>query len=345
MRQVLSQQDTRLLEPLHFQGVYELRRAIARHLRDFRGMEVTPEQIVVGAGTEHLYTLIIQLLGRNHIYGVENPGYQKIAQIYQSNGVGCRWIPLDERGLSMDALEKSDVNVIHISPGHHFPTGIVMPVKRRQELLSWAGKDRMRYIIEDDYDSEFRFQGRPIPTLQSIDLQGKVIYMNTFSKTIAPSIRMSYMVLPPHLAVRYQEKLGMYSCTVSGFEQYTLARFLDEGYFEQHINRMRNFYRNQRNHMIHAIRESRISSQAEILEEDAGLHFLLKVKTDLSDKDLISRLEEHRIHVKSLRDYTYGAQDCEEHLLVINYSGVRNENVEKGIALLENILAKPGDGQ
>ena len=338
MRQVLSQQDIRLLEPLQYQGVYELRRAIAGHLGDFRGMEVDPEQIVVGAGTEYLYTLIIQLLGRNHIYGVENPGYQKIAQIYQSNDVACRWLPLDQNGLSVEALRNSDAEVIHISPGHHFPTGIVMPVRRRQELLAWAGENEMRYIIEDDYDSEFRFQSRPAPTLQSIDLQEKVIYMNTFSKTMAPSIRISYMVLPPRLALRYREKLGMYACTVSSFEQYTLARFLEEGYFEQHINRMRNFYRKQRNQMIHAIRESRIAPRLKILEENAGLHFLLQVDTELTDEELIARIADHKIRVKSLKDYTYGAESYGEHLLIINYSGIREEDIRRGLTLLENIL-------
>lgn len=338
MRQVLSEQDTRLLEPMHYQGVYTLRKAIAENLHEFRGMEVQPEQIVVGAGTEYLYTLLIQLLGHRHVYGVENPGYQKIAQIYQSNGVACRWLPLDDKGLSMEALEKSDVDVIHISPGHHFPTGLVTPVKRRQELLSWAGADEMRYIIEDDYDSEFRFQGRPVPTLQSIDLQEKVIYMNTFSKTIAPSIRISYMVLPPRLVSRYQQRLSIYSCTVPSFEQYTLARFLEEGYFEQHINRMRNFYRKQRNQMIAAIRESHISSQARILEENAGLHFLLELDTSLDDGELTDRLAKCGIRAKTLKDYTYGAQNCREHLLVINYSGVRRENVMKGLTVLEELL-------
>lgn len=338
MRRVLLEQDTRLLEPMPHQGVYALRSAIAAHLKDFRGMEVCPGQIVVGAGTEYLYILLIQLLGRNHIYGVENPGYPKTAQIYRRNEVSCRYLPLDGDGLSIKALEESDANVIHISPGHHFPTGIVMPVKRRQELLAWAYEDEMRYIIEDDYDSEFRFQGRPVPTLQSIDRNEKVIYMNTFSKTMAPSIRISYMVLPPKLVRRYREKLGMYSCTVPSFEQYTMARFLEEGYFEQHINRMRNFYRNRRNQVIHAIRESAVSSKVKILEEDAGLHFLLEADTKLSDQELVKRLEKSRISVKSLRDYTFGAKEYKEHMLVVNYSGLRLEEVQKTIARLERDL-------
>ncbi|MGI6069877.1 MAG: PLP-dependent aminotransferase family protein [Blautia sp.] len=338
MRRVLLEQDTKLLEPMPNQGVYPLRKAIAAHLQAFRGMEVAPGQIVVGAGTEYLYTLLIQLLGRRHVYGVENPGYPKTAQIYRSNEVECRFLPLDQEGLSMEALRQSDANVIHISPGHHFPTGIVMPVKRRQELLAWAAQDEMRYVIEDDYDSEFRFQGRLIPTLQSIDRKEKVIYMNTFSKTMAPSIRISYMVLPPRLVRRYQETLAMYSCTVPSFEQYTLARFLEKGYFEQHINRMRTFYRNQRNQVIRTIRESALASKVKILEEDAGLHFLLEVDTRLSDEELVGRLRQCQVLVKSLKDYTFGQEDCKEHMLVVNYSGVRQEQLQKSIALLEKVL-------
>ena len=239
-----------------FPDVEALRQAIAAHLRQFRAMEVTAEQIIVGAGTEVLYNLLVQLLGRDRLYGVEDPGYGKIAHIYRAAGAEVTALPLDEAGVSAEALRRSDADVVHISPSHHYPTGLVMPIARRQELLRWAQEVPARIILEDDYDSEFRFVGRPIPTLFSVSENQRVIYLNTFSKTIAPSIRISYMILPPRLLARYREKLGFYACTVSSFEQYTLARFLEQGRYEQHLNRMKTRYRQKRDAVIDAIRRS-----------------------------------------------------------------------------------------
>ena len=195
MRQTILEQGTGLLHPTPPQGAWALRRAIADHLRQFRGMAVGAEQIIVGAGTEVLYSLLVQLLGREMTYGVEDPGYGKIARIYRACGASVAAVPLDGDGLSVQELRRSGADVVHISPSHHYPTGRVMPITRRQELLRWAQEKPERIILEDDYDSEFRFVGRPIPTLFSVDDSGQVVYLNTFSKTIAPSIRISFMVL------------------------------------------------------------------------------------------------------------------------------------------------------
>ena len=181
--------------------------------------------------------------------------------------------------------------VAHICPNHHFPTGITMPASRRYEILGWVNSGNGRYIIEDDYDSEFRLTGKPIPTLFSIDANEKVIYMNTFSKSLSPTIRISYMVLPVHLANLFYKKMGQNSCTVSNFEQYTLARFISKGYFEKHINRMRLYYARQRNKIKSVINESPIGSSSEIIESDSGLHFLIRISTDLSDKEVVEKLK------------------------------------------------------
>ena len=231
MRRVLTDQGEQLLRASPHNGVEELRRAVASCLHQFRGITVSPEQVVVGAGTEYLYGLIVQLLGRDLSYGVEDPGYPKAGKVYGLHGARCVPLALDEGGVPVEAVERSGVQVVHLSPSHQFPSGAVMPIARRQSLLRWAEEAPGRYLIEDDYDSEFRFTGRPIPPLQSIDRAGRVIYMNTFSRSLAPSLRISYMVLPPALLERYQRTLGFYSCTVPAIEQYTLARFLSEGYF------------------------------------------------------------------------------------------------------------------
>ena len=324
-REMILDYGPKLLLPLPNQGVLELRQAIARHLADFRGMRVDPENVLVGAGTDFLYNLLIQLLGRDKIYGVEEPGYGKIREIYAAGGVECLTVPMDEQGIRPDCL--GGAQVLHISPAHHFPTGLVTPMSRRRELLEWAAAGN-RWIIEDDYDSEFRFRGRPKPTLQSMD-SGRVIYMNTFSKTIAPSIRISYMVLPPALMASFRDKLGFYDCTVPSFEQYTLARFLDRGYFEKHINRMRRFYQSRRNRVISLLEVCPAADRLTIQEQDAGLHFLLRVDTEKTDGELIAYLAEKGIRAQTLSGFYRCPPPESRHCLVVNYSGLDVEALEK----------------
>ncbi|MBE5957025.1 MAG: PLP-dependent aminotransferase family protein [Lachnospiraceae bacterium] len=334
MRETMSDDADSLMVRSPSTGVLKLRQAIAAYLFQFRGMAVEPEQIIVGAGTEYLYGLIIQLLGRNHTYAVEDPGYQKITKIYQANNVNCISIPLDENGIDVDYLNKTKADIVHISPSHHFPTGIVTPVSRRYELLSWASKASGRYIIEDDYDSEFRLLGKPIPSLQSIDVLEKVIYINTFSKSLTSTIRISYMVLPKSLMERYKEELNFYSCTVSNFEQYTLARFIEQGHFEKHINRMRNYYRTQRDAIISCIKQHPYYDRVTIKEENAGLHFLLEVNTKLTDQELIEKAGANGIHISCLSEYYYSHQKARPHTLVLNYSGIEQEKIGRAIELL-----------
>ena len=335
-REVMQDLGQTLLQALPNQGLPELRQAIARHLTQFRGMHVRPEQILVGAGTDFLYNLLIQLLGRQKRYAVEEPGYDKIRKIYAAAGAVCVDAPMDRQGVCPDRL--SDADVLHISPSHHFPTGLVTPLSRRQELLNWARQTPDRWIIEDDYDSEFRFATHPVPAMQSMD-SSKVIYMNTFTKTLAPSIRISYMVLPAALMEQFQKKLGFYSCTVPGFEQYTLARFLDGGHFEKHINRMRRFYKSRRNRVLAAITNSPVAEKLTVLEENAGLHFLVRVDIDMPDEALVELCQKADIRIRTLREYYQGSVPAwAERCLVINYSGLQDEQ----ILLLEEKLRNFG---
>ena len=332
-RQIMLDYGEQLLKPLPNQGIWELRQAIAAHLAAFRGMEVAPENILIGAGTDFLYNLLIQLLGRDKIYAVEEPGYGKIRQIYAAGGVKCVSATMDEKGVLPEALTGADV--LHCSPSHHFPTGLVTPVSRRQELLRWAGESK--WIIEDDYDSEFRFDAHPMPSLTRLDGRGRVIYMNTFSKSLAPSIRISYMVLPTALMAQFRKHLGFYSCTVPSFEQYTLARFLELGYFEKHINRMRKFYRQRRNRVITLLGACTFADKLTIQEQDAGLHFLLTVKTDLPDEKLVANLSAAGIRIQALSEF-YHDEKKGLHTLVVNYSGLREEALEAAIAAIEEIM-------
>lgn len=337
LRETMSEQADKLMMRSPSGGIMELRSAIADYLYQFRGMNVEPQQIIVGAGTEYLYGLLIQLLGHEKIYAIEDPGYQKITKIYRSNHVDCMPIPLDQQGVSVDALASSDADILHISPAHHFPTGIVTPISRRYEILSWAASGE-RYIIEDDYDSEFRLQGKPIPSLYSIDSSDKVIYINTFSKSLTSTIRISYMVLPKPLLTRYNEELSFYSCTVSNFEQYTLAKFIEKGHLEKHINRMRNYYRNLRDAILTCIEKHPSFSRTTILEKDAGLHFLLKLDTRISDSELIAKAADQGIHISCLNQYFAAPQEKDSHTIIINYSGIQLQDIEEAIRRLFAII-------
>ena len=339
MRKVLNSGDEKLLQRVGVKGIYELRRSIADYLREFRNMNVKPEQLVIGAGTESLYSMVVQLLGQGKVYAVENPGYHKVAGVFRMNGAGTKPVMIDSQGINPAELEKICADVVHVSPAHHFPTGIVMPVRRRQELLAWADGAPDRFIIEDDYDSEFRFNGKPLPTLQSADMGGRVIYINSFSKTLAPSFRMSYMVLPENLLPDFDEKFGFYSCPVSAFEQYTLSEFIRDGFYGKHIIRMKNFYRNLRNELIRAMENSRISGKMIIKEEEAGLHFLLSVKSDESSDVIKDKLQKKNINLPLLRDFYYGTPpDDIENIFVINYSGIRKERIAETVKRIEEVL-------
>ena len=339
-REAVSGHSDELLKVSDYSGIYELRSAIAAHLSSFRGMSVDPDQIIVGAGTEYLYGLLIKLLGKDKKYCIENPGYKKISQIYETEGVSYYLGSMDEYGLLVSELDRSGADIAHISPTHHFPTGITMPVPRRLELLSWASRDSSRYIIEDDYDSEFRHKGTPIPPLMTMDSFDKVIYINTFSKSLASTIRIAYMVLPPHLAQLFYDTLSFYSCTVSTFDQFTLASFIEKGYFEKHINRMRLQYGRKREQVLGIFEEvlgsESKSSGYKIVENDSGLHFILELKTRYKDAEIEKQLLSKSIKISAISDFYMDAFDAKldatsQGKFIIDYSNMN-------IALLPDAL-------
>ncbi|MDO4841966.1 MAG: PLP-dependent aminotransferase family protein [Phoenicibacter congonensis] len=302
MRKTLNQGDE-LFRTVPFNGLLELRCAISGYLARNKGMEVDAEQIVIGAGSEYLYMRLAQLFGKTRIFGFEDPGYKKLPQVARSFENLVEFVPIDEHGLRVDALAKSDVDVMHVSPANHFPTGIIMPASRRDALVKWAQGAPKHYIIEDDYDSEFRYNEEYIAPLFSEDAHDKVIYMNTFSKTLVPSIRISYMVLPPKLLEKYKERMGFYSNTVSSFEQFTLAQFISEGHFERHINRLKKHYKQLKSEVIAEIKGSKLGEISEIIDNNAGTHFLLNVKTCLTHKEVAERAKTLDLTLNFLTDY------------------------------------------
>ena len=361
MREILRTRKDDLLKRSPGNGVEELRTAIARHLLQFQDLRVSPKQIVVGAGTEYLYSLLIRLLGHDKIYAVETPGYRKTERIYASNAVQVKAIEMDRNGVNIEKLRASGADVIHITPSHQFPTGITMPVSRRGELLSWCSEENhagRRYIIEDDYDSEFRLAGRPIPSLMSIDRSGSVIYLNTFTNSVSPSIRISYLVLPEELLREYRERLGFYSCTVANFEQYILAEFMRQGYFEKHINRMRSYYRQKRDRLLAALRNSPLGPLMKVRGADAGLHFLIRIDTGASEKELTALAEDAGVRIYGLQHYGSGLFDEREDgespaaggqqengkpCMVVNYQGLTDEQIDALGQLLARAWALTGE--
>jgi GntR family transcriptional regulator/MocR family aminotransferase len=328
---VLRDKDKELLNKSEAKGVYALRVEIARYLKAYRGISCHPEQIVVGAGSEYLINLIIQLLDKAKRYAVENPGYHKIARIISSYGIDTEYLPLDEFGVNIDRLIYSKADVMHISPSHQFPTGITTPVKRRYELLQWAANSN-GYIIEDDYDSEFRYTGKPVPALQSLDVNNRVIYMNTFTKSLAPSLRISYMVLPPDLMYKFDKEFTFYSNTVSCFEQYTLARFMSDGYFERHLNRMRNIYKNR----IAAIKEGLAGKNISIKGENIGLHLVLEFDKSVDTSEIVKKAAEKSVHITDINSY-YVNGKAEKPAVVLGYTGMDSDNIREAIELLNEI--------
>ena len=331
-------------------GILSLREAIAEHLYSWRGIRVSPRRIVVGAGTDILYGLLIQLLGFDKVYALEDPGYRKLSNVYGAYKVCCRMIPVDRCGLDMEALRKTDTQVVHVTPSHHFPTGVTMPAARRYELLRWAGADASRYILEDDYDSEFRMSGKPLPALISMDRSGKVIYMNTFTKTLSSTIRVSYMVLPPTLASRFEEELSFYSCSVPVLEQYTLCAFIRRGYFEKHLNRMRTANRKKRDHLLSLLAHSRMGNTLTVLEQDAGLHFLINLALETSGDVFLERLRKKGIHMlplsaffhgdpRKLADWKLGDGQI-DHTFLINYSSLSKQQIEEAVIIMEGCICE-----
>ena len=342
-RRILTDNKEQLMTNPPTGGVWELREAIAAHLKAFRGIEIESDQVIVGAGTEYLYGLILQILGLDRIYAVEDPGYRKAAMVCEAHAVQLRRIPLDGNGLSVKALAESGADAVHVTPAHHFPTGITMPAGRRYELLRWAAGRSGRYIVEDDYDSEFRLSGRPLPSLFGMDTADRVIYMNTFTKTLASTMRISYMILPRPLLSIFRDKLQFYSCTVPTFEQYTLACFIKEGHFEKHINRMRTLSRRKRDLLLESIRKSPISRIASVSEEHAGLHFLLTLRTDMPEELFMERLEENGIRLAPASDYY--EQGAEKGTYIMNYSSVALEKIPEAIDRICRIVGERDAGK
>ena len=285
------------------QGDLELRCALADYLEEYRGVRCSADQIVVGAGLEYLLGLLAPLLPGTA--AVENPGYPRAKKVLENNGVSCCCLPVDEDGLSIEALSRSGAAVCYVTPSHQFPTGVTMPAGRRAELLHWASRrPGERYIIEDDYDSEFRFDTRPLPSLQGMaGADGPVVYLSTCSRSLAPSIRIAYMVLPVQLLPAWRTAYRLYSSTVSRFEQQTLARFINEGYFTRHLARERVAYKARRDALAASLKQAFPPDEMTLAGLHTGLHLLAELKNAPPDAALRKAAQERGVRLSLLSDF------------------------------------------
>lgn len=332
-KEAFNEYDEDLLRGGDSLGDIRLRKSIADYLHQSRGVNCTPDQIVISSGTESLFQILIQLFDRASSYGIENPGYEKLNKLFPSNGVNFKSIDIDDAGMMPDEIRKSDVNIVCLTPAHQFPSGQIMPINRKVQILNWANESSDRYIIEDDYDSEFKYSGKPMPALQGLDTNGKVIYMGSFSKALTPALRVSYMVLPPHLLRRYIQDLFYIVCPVPMVIQKMLCQFIEKGYFDRHLNKMRNIYKRKREILINSL--EKMGDKIEIMGADAGLHLLLKVDNGMSEAQLVSLALQNGIRIYGISKYYHKPDKLgSTPIIVIGFATMNEQAIESAVAVL-----------
>ncbi|QTD40187.1 PLP-dependent aminotransferase family protein [Sporosarcina sp. Te-1] len=337
-KEVMDDSSKHLLSLGHPHGDLELRRDIARYLYHSRGVDCTPEQIIVGSGTEQLLPLLIRILGPAAVYAIEDPGYPLTHHVFFHNNREAVPIPVDEEGMNVQALQQTEATVAYVTPSHQFPTGTVLSAARRTALLNWAAAEENRYIIEDDYDSEFRYTGRPIPSLQGMDKSGSVIYVSTFSKSLMPSLRIAYMVLPPRLLEHYTNAFIHYASTVPRFDQHILAKFMEDGHFSRHLNRMRKLYKRK----LYLLTDTLGAYAPEITYsgEEAGMHIIIKVQIGENEEMLIDQARSKGIRVYGLNGYMKKRTGREPSIL-LGFGGLPETDIREAVHCLMNAWQIP----
>lgn len=326
MRAVLTDCGEHLLERVPCFGDLQLRKAGCEYIYRTRGVEADPQCVVIGAGAEHLYGIVAQLLGRGRTVAVENPCYGKIPAAYALYGVNVLPVNTEKDGIRLEEIEacEAKASAVHVSPSHQFPTGAVMPAAARSRLVAFA-ESCGGYIIEDDYDSEFRLEGRPLQSLRSLCPE-RVIYINTFSKSLAPSMRLGYMLLPPALCAEYARKFGHGANIVPLFEQKALAAMIEGGYLERHVSRLKNRYR-----AVRALIRQKLADcgcECNIFDTAGGPHMVVEFPQDISDFEIKRKAAEAGARIKCLSDYLIAPREGVERRAVINYSGITEEDVK-----------------
>ena len=333
-KDILLDDRTELFRSGDSQGEYGFRSAICSYLYQARGVDCTPDQIIVGAGSDYILMLLGMILGMDHTIAFEDPTYKQAYRMAGGMSYNCIPVSMDKNGMKVTELEKSGADIAYVTPSHQYPTGVIMPIRRRMELLKWACEEQGRYIVEDDYDSEFRYKGKPIPALKGYDASDKVIYLGTFSKSIAPAIRLSYMVLPKPLLEAYEQKARFVNSTVSKVDQLIVQKFIEEGYYERHLNKTRALYKSRHDVLIEELRP--MADICTISGENAGVHLLLTFQNGLAEEELIDRAARADIRVYGLSDYRI-RENCEEKAtILLGYANLTEDQIREAARLLRD---------
>ena len=336
-KQVLSDSTEEIFAQGNPYGEDSFREAIAEYLYHARGVKCEKSQILVGAGNDYLLMVLATLFECNKKVAMENPTY--LSAWYDLKHTGCSvcTVKSDEMGICIEELEKTGADVVYVMPSHQFPMGTVMPLKRRMELLRWADENQT-YIIEDDYDSEFRYKGKPIPALQGFDKNERVIYIGTFSKSIAPSIRISYMALPKKL-MRYYQSRYPFAVTISKVDQKIVELFLRNGHYERHLNRMRRLYKSKHDWILRWVKEE-MSEICSCFGEHAGIHLLLRFHNGISEDEAVERAKSAGIRVYGLSEFFVQEKKETEAVVLIGYATLTEEEIKEAMQILSRIWKK-----
>lgn len=316
------------------QGDPGLRKTVAEYLYRERGVQCTPEQVIIGAGTDNLLEILGYILENACTLAVENPVYNDAYQLFARMGHPVIPAEVDRHGVMAEPLETLDNVILYMTPSHQYPLGISMPAGRRVQLLNWAGRGDFRYIIEDDYDSEFRYDARPLPSLQSMDKNQRVIYLRSFSRAISPALRLSVMVLPPELLERYQALYSRFASRVSTLEQLALGEFMEQGYFETHLNRMRTYYKNKCRLLLQGLQP--LADQLERVGELAGQHLTVRLTNGLQEEELCRRAREVGVRVYPVTPFFMGQTSMRDKVLM-GFGGLTDAEISEGTKRLTNV--------
>ena len=337
-KDILTDDKTELFRSGESKGELGFRQAICNYLHQARGVNCTPGQVIVGAGSDYILMLLGMILGREHVVAFENPTYKQAYRLFR--GLAYKTVPvgMDKNGMKVTELSDSGADIAYVTPSHQYPTGIIMPIGRRMELLKWAKEEPDRYVIEDDYDSEFRYKGKPIPALQGYDRDGKVIYLGTFSKSIAPSIRISYMALPKKL-MRYYQSRYPFAVTISKVDQKIVELFLRNGHYERHLNRMRRLYKSKHDWILRWVKEE-MSEICSCFGEHAGIHLLLRFHNGISEDEAVECAKSAGIRVYGLSEFFVQEKKETEAVVLIGYATLTEEEIKEALQILSRIWKK-----
>jgi GntR family transcriptional regulator / MocR family aminotransferase len=328
-----------LSEIIHPQGPYIVRRTISRLIALTRGVICEPEQVVIGAGTMHLIRQLMGMQDKSSIISVENPGYHRLFHLLKSMEFDVRPVQLDEKGIDIKDIESSKANFVFVTPSHQFPTGKIMPISRRIELINWATVSNDRFVVEDDYDSEFKYETDNIPSLQSLDRYHRVIYTGTFSKTLLPGLRISYMVLPPDLLRAYRQHYMNFMQSSNTLNLFTLHYFIENGEYNRHVKRMNHYYEMKRKVLISELINC-FGEDITIDDVPAGLHFLAHFKTNKDYKKIEEKAKQEKLEVYTLKRFLLGNCYNEKNniSLVVGFANINEDQIHEAVNRLYRVI-------